>query len=426
MAVASAAAQTAPAPVPAEAAPPEPALVETTAPEPKPEKAQGGHTESLVSGDPWSDEAAGVKLGPISLRTLIQARYGHTFIAHSQNPRAGYAVRENILARDNDGWRLQRLFVRLAANPSPYFGFKAILDFAKLTGDTSDVLKQAYMTLKPLPQRVEIAAGLLKLPFSTLELDAIADYELADLGAADTLIKDLGFGGRDLGAEVVVAPLPRPQWLRFSAGAFRGHAKDEHASPLGALGGRVEAKPFKGFRVGADVVAMPFRATYKRPFETSSKDELPAPPDPLYPREQRFASGKAYSADLTFERWRLMLRGEGILGDRVDVDTRYGARSFYAVWGLVGYRFHAGPVQLMPAARAEWLDTDREHSVGLRRELSLGLNVLFKKHVRLLLDYTNTVVQAGSPVLEQPQPIPAFPYFDIDHQHLVAQLQGEF
>src|SRR5262249_14410828 len=156
------------------------------------------------------------------------------------------------------------------------------------------------------------------------------------------------------GAEIMVAPLAKPRWLRLIAGAFRAHAADEHASPLGAIGTRLESKPIKGLRVGVDIVAMPFSSDYKRPFETSSKEALPNPPDPLYPNERRYAGGKAYSADITYSRHRFMIRGEGMLGDRIDVDTRYGARSFWAAWGLMAYHIHVGVFQLVPTLRAEW------------------------------------------------------------------------
>jgi hypothetical protein len=378
-------------------------------------------------GDPWGDEPASLVAGPLSLRVLLQTRYEHSFAASSNNPRMGYALREDVLLRDGDGFSLQRFFFRMAADPSPLLGFKAILDFSKLRGsDVSNVLKQAYGTLRPIPKRLEIAAGVFKLPFSILELDPVARYELSSLGDADDFIKELGFSGRDVGVEVMVAPLSKPKHLRLMLGAFRGHAKDEHASPIGAVGARVESKPWKGLRVGLDVVGMPHSANYKQPFETSSKDVLPMPPDPLYPREQRFDSGKAYSADVTFSRKRFTVRAEGMLGDRIDIDTRYGARSFWAAWALVAYRFRAGPVRLMPAARIEWMDADREHSVGRRRLVTLGVNVLFTKTIRFVVDVTHTDVEGNTPVLEQPQPLAVFPYLDLDSTRVVGQLQLEF
>jgi hypothetical protein len=376
------------------------------------------------TGDPFGDEMSGTAAGPLSFRVLFQTRYRQTFATKSHNPRGNYALREDTLVHDADGFDLQRLFLRIGADPLPELGFKAILDFAKLN-NPENVLKQAYATVRAVPKRVEIAAGILKLPYSTMELDPIARFELSDLGGTDDVIKNLGFAGRDVGVELMVAPLPSPKWVRVSLGAFEGHAKDEHASPLGAIGARIESKPLKGLRLGVDAVGMPTSQDYKRPFETSSKDVLPVPPDPLYPREQRWAAGKAYSADITFERHHFTFRSEGLLGDRVDVDRRYGARSFWAVWGLLAYDIHVGAFRCTPAVRAEWLDLDRDHDVGGRRELRAGVAFPYKKRLRFLVDVARTDVEAGTPVIDSPKPLPAVPYFDLDSTRVTAQLQVE-
>ena len=112
-----------------------------------------------------------------------------------------------------------------------------------------------------------------------------------------------------------------------------------------------------------------------------------------------------------------------MIGTRVDHDTRYGARSFAAIWALGGYRFKVGPIHLLPAVRVEWLDADRQHAVGLRRSLSFALNVDFNKNVRLLFDVTRSDVQAGSPLLDQPKPLPDPAYHELDATRLVGQLQ---
>ena len=377
------------------------------------------------TGDPFGDDvggAEGANAGVLNLRVLLQARYRQTLASPSKSTRPGYAVREDVLVHDGDGFALQRFFLRLGAEPLPELGFKAILDFAKLD-NPENVLKQAYATVRPVPKRVEVAIGILKLPFSTMELDPIARYELSELGATDDLLKNLGFAGRDVGVELMVAPFAKPKLLRLSLGAFGGHAKDEHASPLGAVGARIESKPLKGLRLGVDAVGMPNSQDYKRPFQTSGKDVLPNPPDPLYPREQRWTAGKAYSADATFERHHLTLRAEGLLGDRVDVAERYGARSFWAAWALLAYDVHVGWLRCTPVVRAEWLDLDRDHDVGQRRELSGGIGLPYKKKMRLLFDVRRTSVQKGTPVLDSPKPLPAFPYFDRSSTRITAQLQ---
>lgn len=380
-----------------------------------------------IPGDPWGDEPGGTDLGGgISLRVLLQTRYTATFPKSSTNPQPGYALREDWLVRQGDGWALNRFFVRLSAEPSEYIGFKGILDFAELIDDNADsVVKQAYATLRPIPKHLKFVTGLFKLPFSILELDPIAKYELADLGQADDLVKDLGFGGRDLGAEMIVAPFDEPDLMHLSLGAFRGNAHDENALVFGAVGGRLESRPLKGLRLGLDMVEHPRGGVYQRPFDTKKKHVLPNPPDPFFPTQKDWSAGRAWSADVTFERWHFDLRAEAMIGNRVDADTTYGARTFAAVWGLASYRFRAGPIHLMPAVRAEWLDGDREHPVGLRRELSFAMNVIFSKKARFLLDLTRTDVEPGSPILDQPEPLQALPFLDLSNTRLVGQLQVE-
>jgi hypothetical protein len=351
-------------------------------------------------------------------------QYRKTLANPSHSALPGYAVREDVLVRDGDGYDLQRFFLRVGSDPVPEIGFNALLDFAKLS-NPQNVLKQAYITGRPIPKHVEVAAGIMKLPYSTMELDPIARFELSDLGSSDDLIKNLGFGGRDVGAELMVAPLPKPKLLSVSLGAFAGHSKDEHASPVGAVGGRIESKPLKGLRLGFDAVLMPSSTYYKEPFATSKKDVVLLPIDPAYPREKRWASGKAISADISFARDHFTFRTEGLLGDRIDVESRYDARTWWALWALMAYDIHAGWLRVTPVVRAEWLDTDREHSTGGRRELSGGLAFPYKKRLRLLFDVRRTDVQAGTPVLDSPKPIPIVPYSDLSNTRISVQLQAE-
>lgn len=378
-------------------------------------------------GDAWGDDASQLAAGPLTFRLALQTRYRDTFPVASGDMRQSIVVREDVLAQEDDGFKLQRFLLRMAVTPKPWMTFKGTLDFAKLRGsDVSNVVKQAIATLRPVPGRLELYAGVFKIPYSILELDPVSQYELTDLGDSNELINDMGFGGRDVGLAVMFAPLPKPKWARIIVGTWRGHAKDENASPLGVIAGRIESKPWvKGFRLGASVVGMPFSQSYKQPFETSSKDIRPNPPDMNYPAEQRWDSGKAYSADISYTRKRFSVRVEGLLGDRVDVDQRYNARSYSAIWALVAYRFKVGKIGVMPVGRVEFMDADREHDTGGRRILSFGVNFLYKRSVRFVIDVSHTEVQDDTPVLEQPRPLPGYPYFALDNTRVTGQLQLE-
>jgi len=382
---------------------------------------------SGFDGDAWGDEGSQMAAGPLTFRLALQTRYRETFPVASGNPQASIALREDVLAQDDDGFKLQRFLMRLAVTPKPWLSFKGTLDFAKLRGsNVSDVIKQALATLRPIEKRLEIYAGVFKIAYSILELDPVARYELTDLGDSNELINNMGFAGRDVGVAVMFAPLPKPKWARIVLGTFRGRAENENSSPFGVMAARIESKPWvKGFRIGASVVGMPFAVSYKQPFETSSRDVLPSPPDPLYPRELRWDNGVAYGADISYTRKRFSIRMEGLLGDRVDVDQRYNARSYQAIWALIAYRFKVGPIGLMPAARIEFMDADREHDRGGRRILSFGVNVLYKRSVRFVLDVSRTDVQDNTAVIEQPTPLPYIQYVALDSTRVTGQLQLE-
>jgi hypothetical protein len=387
---------------------------------PAPEDAE---VQESIPGDPWGD-VDGTNL--ISLRALFQTRYSSTFAEESQSSRESYQVREDYLAQQGDGWSIHRMFVRLSSDPIRYLGFKAVFDMAELiSNDPENSVKQVYATLSPLPGRVELVVGVFKLPVSILELDPSSRYEFASFGPANKLLGDLGFAGRDLGLQLLVAPLPKKKRLRLSAGVFQGHAENEHDSPAGAVAGRAEYKPMKSLRFGADAVYHPRALTYDRPFNTSDNDVLPNPPDPLYPAQKRWDKGGAYSVDARFKKKGFMLRCEFIYGDRIDIDRRYEARRFWSAWGIFAYGFDAGPLKLIPAVRAEWLDTDPDHGNGMYRTLSGSVSAVFLSRARVLLDVTHTGVEPNTPLFDQPKPLQAMPYMALDNLRVTAQLQLE-
>ena len=375
-------------------------------------------------GDPWGDSQDELRAAGLSFRFLLQAHYRQSF-GSSPNTDPNYKLGEENLMRHNDGWYVNRLFWRIGAEPSKYLGYKLLLDIAEFQhANGKQSIKQAYVALRPIPKHLHFLVGVLKLPYSILELDPIAKFEFTQMGDTDDLVKGMGFAGRDIGAEVVVSPLSKPKYLTLAVGLFRGHAHDEHASLIGAVGARAETYPIKGLRFGADWVDFPKTETYLNPFETGSKYLLPNPENPNFPRSQTYLSGQAFSADITFSRWNLMLRTEGMLGTRVDHDTLYGAKKFGAYWAIASYRFPAGPVDLQPSLRAEWLDTDLEHSVGMRRTLTAAFAAWVTKNVRFTLDVARTDVQANSPFIDQPLPLQQVPYNAISNTCVTGQLQA--
>src|SRR5262245_13819035 len=230
-----------PTPLPAPPAPPP----EASPPEVSPPEAPEEIPVVRESGNEAFGGAPSMAI--FSIRTLTQIRYRGTF------DDAG-TMDQTASAEQDDGYRLNRAFLRLTANPTKHVGAKVLVDFAELSRkNTSRALKLAFAEMRPFP-RVDVFAGLFKRAFSLLELLPIADFEFAEVGPTDTAIKDFGYGGRDLGAMVRVAPLPKKKMLSVWLGAFSGETEEGFdSSAVKLVTGRTELRLSKHLRFGADV-----------------------------------------------------------------------------------------------------------------------------------------------------------------------------
>ena len=157
--------------------------------------------------------------------------------------------------------------------------------------------------------------------------------------------------------------------------------------------------------------------------DTSGKDLLPNPSDPSYPRAQTWEKGNAYGVDLTFQQGPLRLRAEGLMGDRVDFDSRYGASKWAAVWATAAYRFDVAGLGLEPALRAEFFDSDFERDIGLHREFSFAFSTHFNESTKLVLDLTRMDIQDNTPVIDQPLPLREVPFNALSYTRATVQLQ---
>jgi hypothetical protein len=294
-------------------------------------------------------------------------------------------------AREHDGLDINRAFFRLTIRPNAVVSGKLLIDFAELLHkNQKKSVKLAYAELAP-NDTVAVFVGLFKIPFSLLELLPIADYELADVGPTDDLIKDLGFGGRDIGVMIDVAPLRKKKWLHLNLGVFQGDNKgpQSYRGP-GIVAGRIVFRPTKHFRFGVDGVWRP-RAVGE--WDTGAY-------------AQKYDGGRAASADITVAFKKFELRAEAMLGDRTDLGPSAGliiwrrpaATTFAAAWILAARRFVLSDnFVLMPAARAEWLDEEREAPIGRSVYLTGGLNLDYQNRVRLLLDVSRLWIDPGTP-----------------------------
>ena len=393
-----------PAPVMAPTPPPAPpALPLEVEPEAAPLFRQSG-----------TDEFGDTNLGGFTLRTLTQVRYRQSFTPAS----AGHD--EMATAKDNDGWHLSRMFLRMVAAPNKKLQARILVDFAELMRkNPKRALKAGYAELEPL-KWLTITAGLFKRSFSLLELLPIADFELSSEGITDDFLKDCGYAGRDVGTMVKLTPLDKKRYLTIWLGAFAGDPEEGYDVTIGKLlTARAETRPYRFLRLGADVA---WRTSYSVGHtEADYENQSPV-----------LSSGQAYSTDVTFSLAGFELRWEGMLGRRTDVqwEIRDAYRDFFATWLIAAQRFPAGPVVLMPAVRAEYLDVDRKHAGGARLLLTGGINLELNANLRLLVDYSRYDVNSRTQALdERPWPMPRsgpdldVRVDDVDWWAVTAQLQ---
>jgi hypothetical protein len=338
--------------------------------------------------------------GTYTLRTLIQTRYVRTAPdlgteleqrLERESPefrsRMKYIDLMREGARDNDGLRLERVFLRATANPVRSFGLKMLVDFGELVRkNQKKALKLAFGELRP-NKSITVTTGLFKIPFSLLELLPIADYEFADVGPTDNLIKDLGIAGRDVGVMVDVAPLHKGQWLHLQAGIFNGDNDNNqrHVNPA-IVAGRITSRPISALRLGVDCA-----------YRTQAVSDTDAGNT-----FEKYAEGGACSADASLSlSHHLSLRGEWLAGKRTDTPVLLplgrGTHNFMAAWLAVVYRLKLSDrMALMPAFRAEWLDQDQPANVGQTTYLTAAMNLEFSPSARLLFDLSRSNVQVGT------------------------------
>lgn len=385
---------------------------------------EGEFVRDAVAGDPWGNTKGALRANGLTFRFLVQAQYQHTLGVDSQNADTTYRLPENTLARNDDGWDITRVFFGITAEPSKYLHLKVLTDFAEFKKTKSSrAVKQAFVELRPIPKHLHFAVGILKLPYSIHELDSIAAYEFTSSGRTNSLLNKMDIAGRDIGAEVMVSPLAKPKYLKLTLGAYRGHAHDENAAPVGSIGARVETEPLNGLRLGTGMMSQPKDIVRLNALDTSGDTLLPNPSNPDYPRAETWKKGNAFGLDITYRQRGFMVRGEALTGTRVDYDTRYGADRWAAAWGIIGYTFSAGPVKLEPAVRVEYLDTNFNHAGGLYRQYTFAIGTHFNATTKLILDVTRMEVESNTPYIDQPQPLRAVPFQALDATCITGRLQ---
>ena len=340
-----------------------------------------------AKGDAFGDEPElGPKIHGFQFRMLLQTRYTYQF--DDNNP-----------LKDN-GFALQRAFLRGFVKPNKWLSAKLLVDFAEFAySNPAQALKQVYGEIHPF-KRLEFTVGLFKRLYGLAELLPIAEWEFADVGTIDSLIQLTQFAGRDVGVMVRGDPLPKRKWLHVYLAAYGGagegaqvsgtsgttHNGPDFAAPSLLLEGRLESRPIKHVTLGLTGAW--------RPQSAENGDTI---------EEAQVTTGRAVAADGTISDSLFVLRGEWLWGDRTDIHTRMDAQTYMGAWGMVAVRFPIDGIILMPAARFEWLDSDRQHPEGYRFLYTGALNVDVSRQLRILLDFTREQMDSrGYPIASLP------------------------
>jgi hypothetical protein len=430
-----------PAAPPAHAVPPAPAPppdteveAETTVAPADSKPADKDRMQGTSTNDPFGESAAG-PVGSLTFRTLTQIRYGQTWIKDDEptdfDGKIAYEA-SKVTAQANDGWGLNRAFLRVTGQPTKHVGAKLLVDFAEfLHKSPKRAIKLAYGEFDPW-SRLQITAGLFKRTFSLLELLPIADFELADVGPTDDLIKDLGFGGRDIGAMVRISPLPKKKMMHVFVGTYAGDNEEGYdARPWKVVTGRVELRLIKALRLGANAAWRPLSNVARFDHTGSSSRAFPPYEGFMFGSEYvELGKGKAWGGDASLAIDRFALRAEFLTGTRTDLIYRGDARTFLSGWGIASFRIPVDTWSLLPTVRVEWLDTDRQHDTGGRLYLTGALNFDFTANLRLVVDLSYVHAQYGSQSLHDIPWYPGNPFKlgpirpnEADRYGLIVQMQ---
>jgi hypothetical protein len=203
-----------------------------------------------------------------------------------------------------------------------------------------------------------------------------------------------------------------------SVGAYRGDIDEGFdASPLKLLGARIEAHPVKHLRLGANAVWRPYDNVA---MQKATNDNGTV----TYSKMVTMRRGAAAGTDVTLAYRHLELRGEFLFGKRTDaVQPSDGSQSsFWAAWLVIAPKISVGRWLLVPAAKAEILDTDALNPNGQRRSVTGVLGLVPVTGLRIVADVTRTWTDKG---LTSMQTVPWTKGYVSEPNSTSATLQGQ-
>ena len=240
------------------------------------------------------------------------------------------------------------------------------LEFTEaLSGSASlQVVRDAYVRVSPM-RELRIRMGQFKKPFGGLELWGRSRLPLVERGISNAwIVRDLAYGGRDIGVQVEGRLLKRPR-LQYSVGVFNGsganRAEDGDSKDIA---GRVEIRPLKILEFGAS-------GSLKQ-FAQDAHPELPA-------------RGSMGELDAKVETKRLTVFAEGMIGQNYrSIDE---AKSWSALL-MAGYRIplsDAWRLKLEPLVRGEVLKVEDHVRDAHILSATAGANLHIGKLFRLMV-----------------------------------------
>ncbi len=228
-------------------------------------------------------------------------------------------------------------------------------------------LRDAYAEVKPLDE-LKLRMGQFKKPFGRLALTSQRKLILVDRGVSHQwMVRDLGYGGRDIGLEVHGDLLDAPR-IEYAVGAFNGTGLNQDEEDLDGskdFAGRVQIDPLPWLSVGVD-------GSYKR-FDLDVRSELPS------------KSASVFGLDLAVALDRFNFVGEAMLGRN---NLALSLAKSWSVLGMVSYEIPLAPtweLALLPLVKGEMLKI--EHDVRESHVLAgtLGANLHVGPFFRLMV-----------------------------------------
>ena len=247
------------------------------------------------------------------------------------------------------------------------------IDAAEILVLGGSILKDAYIHISPL-REIQLSVGQFKKPFSGLEMRSLGKIRLINRGPGnDLIIEDLGYGDRDLGAQIS-GRLIKSVKFDYFLGAFNGSGPN-----IGDPGNskdivaRLQMKPVKQLALGANG-SMKF-------FDDTTGSQPPR--------------GWATGLDVRLKPGDFQFYAEGLLGAN-HLAYRYSSAvtaddppMFMDALGVISYR-HVFPVHwrfaLEPAFKFEFLEPDANIMDDEIMVFTPGINTYFGKYFRLMIN----------------------------------------